>query len=107
MTTFSIGLGNRETLAEALDRLDHELPLHKEKPLISCSTVLTSASYSELHKTHDGCICYLLGGYNLWREGCGDCDEARLTEVLNRAFDPEIREEVRARRKARKAGRRN
>jgi hypothetical protein len=81
MTTFSIGLGNRETLTEALDRLDHELP----------------------HLSID----YLLGGYNLWREGCGDCDDARLTEVWNKAFDPEIREEVRARRKARKAGRKS
>ena len=72
MTTFSIGLKNRETLAEALDRLDQELP----------------------HLSID----YLLG-YNLWSDNC--------IEVLDRAFDPEIWEEIRARRKARKAGRRN
>ena len=43
MTTFSIGLKNRETLAEALDRLDQELP----------------------HLSID----YLLG-YNLWSDNC-------------------------------------
>tara|TARA_R100001143_G_C3317689_1_gene113227 strand:+ start:278 stop:634 length:357 start_codon:yes stop_codon:yes gene_type:complete len=91
MTTFSMDQKNRETLAEALDRLEQGLPLHR-----------TSVHY--------------LVEYNLWREGCDDCDddcdeswhecidESRRIAVWNRAFDPEIREEVKARRKARKAG---